>query len=618
MALTACFVSASRQNVFFAELLDALADALADHGIAVERSVDCFPPLGGQTAYVFVPHELLPLLMPDAHPDPQQLRRSVVICTEQPGTHWFQETAKVAQRAGAVIDINRLGAASLRKLGVDARFLQLGYTPRWDRWHGLEGRQRPIDVTLLAGATPRRLQAIARCGHHLAGRRTELHLPEALVPHRADSGQFISGARKWELLSQSRLLINVHRGELGYFEWQRATEAICNGCVLLSEHSLGAEPLVPGDHFASVSFDSLDVALEALLQDESRLARMRASAYELLRRHHPLSRSASVLVEAVTRAAAAPLPSQHGRRAAVPRPQPPRLPPPAWEGAQVDDELGFVRRAVTRLLIEQEDLRASLGTLRPASDTNRKPGRVEHLGIARSTSPRLSVVLTVTGDPASVARSIDHLAASEMSDYEVVIVDDTSSIGSGNRLRAALAQAPWLASTLLTLEPHSSLAQARNRGVELAVGELVLVMDARHAPYPHALGHLADALDRNRSAVFSYGIVEQDGHSGPIGATGYLGWDTTMLRYGDFVGGMAMVRRRALLEVGGYATDRALRGWEGLALWCAFADRGWIGTRVPEIVARQRVGLMPPSAEASDAWNLLRERFMCLSASVAA
>ncbi len=40
------------------------------------------------------------------------------------------------------VDINRLGVAALQKLGIDARFLQLGYTPRWDHWHGEQDTER--------------------------------------------------------------------------------------------------------------------------------------------------------------------------------------------------------------------------------------------------------------------------------------------------------------------------------------------------------------------------------------------------------------------------------------------------------------------------------------------
>ena len=622
MVPTACFVSASRQNVFFAELLDALADELKGQGIAVERAVDHFPAPREGLVYVFVPHELLPLLMPDAHPSEHQLRRSVTICTEQPGTHWFEESAEIAARAARTVDINRVGVSALRKLGIEANFLQLGYTPRWDRWRGDPRSSRPIDVALLAGATPRRLTAVARCAGQLAGRRTELHLPEALVPHRADSELFISGARKWELLSQSKLLLNVHRGELGYFEWQRAVEAIANGCVLLSEHSLGFEPLVPGEHFISVSFDSLDVALEALLDDTDRLGRIRTSAYQFLREQHPLSASIGVLAEAIGEAASGPVTSSRGDgHPSIARPRPPQLPPPAWELAKGDDDLGSVRRAIAQVLLDQRDLRSSLLDLELAAPGGRGEDQIERVGAAPTATPRVSVVLTVSDEAALVGKAIDSVAVSDFTDFELLIVDDASGDGSGNRIRAGLARAPWIAATLATRARRGGLARARNLGGELAAGELVFNLDARDALYPHALGRLVRALDQTPGAAFAYGIVAQAGVDGPSGLTSYLGWDADMLRYGNFVDAMAMVRRLSMMEVGGYATDRLLSGWEDLALWCAFADRGWGGTRVPEIVAYQRLALEPPLAERIDAgaaWSLLLDRYRCLSSSVAA
>ena len=49
---------------------------------------------------------------------------------------------------------------------------------------------------------------------------------------------------------------------------------------------------------------------------------------------------------------------------------------------------------------------------------------------------------------------------------------------------------------------------------------------------------------------------------------------------------MRAVRREVLLGVGGFTSDFRLHGWEDFALWCAFADAGLRGVRVPEIVAR--------------------------------
>jgi hypothetical protein len=150
---TACVVSASYQNVFFEELLDAFAQALIDAGIDVERAIDHFPPLRDGVAYLFVPHEFLPLVKPDAHPSEAQMRRTVSICTEQPGTSWFDADAEAAARSGVAIDINPVGVAELRRRGVVARHLQLGYGPAWDTWHLDASHERPIDLAFMGGYT---------------------------------------------------------------------------------------------------------------------------------------------------------------------------------------------------------------------------------------------------------------------------------------------------------------------------------------------------------------------------------------------------------------------------------------------------------------------------------
>ncbi len=619
MQPTVCFVSASSQNVFFGELLDALADALGEHDIAVERAVDYFPELRDGLAYAFVPHELIPLLMPDAHPSDRQLRRSVAICTEQPGTPWFDHTVQIARRAGSSVDINRLGVAEQRKLGIDATFLQLGYTPLWDCWHGEREPARPVDLALLAGSTPRRLAAVAASAGHLASRRTELHMPEAFVPHLAESRHFLAGERKWELLARTKVLMNIHRSELGYFEWHRAIETLANGCVLLSEHSLGFAPLVPGEHFVSVSYDSLDVALGALLADEESLERMRESAYDFVRSELPLARSVEVLAEALTDVLRAPTgPARADGRVPSPRPKRPPMPPPEFERvASQRSELDVLRMATKQLLLDQREMRKTLHNIEVAVEGGSREDVVESFGPARA-APRVSVVVTVYNYAALVTKAIESVAASEFTDYELVIVDDASSDDSGERIREALLWAPWVTAKLITRGRNEGLAQARNLGSELAAGEFVFILDADNMIYPHALGRLVRALDEDPTASFAYGIIEQFGIGGSTGLLSYLEWDPQRLRYGNFVDAMAMMRRQALLEARGYVTDPRLHGWEDFALWCAFASRGLHGVRVPEIVARYRAAahsmISITNIDTSVAWTLLLDRFEFLAA----
>jgi GT2 family glycosyltransferase len=64
---------------------------------------------------------------------------------------------------------------------------------------------------------------------------------------------------------------------------------------------------------------------------------------------------------------------------------------------------------------------------------------------------------------------------------------------------------------------------------------------------------------------------------------------------------MALIRRRALVDVGGYCADPRLGGWEDYDLWCQFAERGWRGVQVPELLAwYRRSGHSMLSTSASD------------------
>ena len=95
-------------------------------------------------------------------------------------------------------------------------------------------------------------------------------------------------------------------------------------------------------------------------------------------------------------------------------------------------------------------------------------------------------------------------------------------------------------------------------------------------------------------------------------------WNPERLRYGNYIDAMAMIRRAAIIEAGGYTRDDRLHGWEDFDLWCAFADRGLYGIRVPEILSRYRTGvysmISTTDIDAQAAWGALVERHTFLMA----
>jgi Glycosyl transferase family 2 len=610
-----CFVSASHQNVFFDELLEAFRDGLEARGVATERAVDHFPAPQDDLVYVFVPHEYLPLTHVDSHPGWRQLRRSVAICTEQPGTPWFATAAKVAADAGAAVDINELGVEALAREGVRARLVRLGYVPSWDRWGGDDTAGRPVDLTFMGGHTDRRGVALARCGHALRDHQLAFHVFETRLPHQADDPWFLSGERKWEALGRAKTILNVHRSELGYMEWQRVLGALINGCVVLTEHSLGYEPLVPGEHFISAHFDNLHLAARALVEDPERLSRIRQSAYRLLREEMTMEGSMDALAEALSEVAAWRLPgADPGEPVPVPRPAPPPVPQPAYVTAKAGDH-EMMRMALKHLVLEVRDVKRRLAT---ASDAHAEPpgDEEETFGPYRRAVPHVSVVVTVYNYEEYVPEALASVARSDYDSLEIVVVDDASSDDSVAAVRRTLEERPWVAAKLIRRGANSGLAAARNLGIAHARGDYVFILDADNAVYPKALGSLAGALDADHGASFAYGIIEQFNERGPGAIISWLGWDPRRLRYGNFVDAMAMLRRGDLLRVGGFTSDAAIHGWEDFALWCAMADAGRRGILVPDVIARYRVGLHSmismTNIDVSGAWGALLRRYPVL------
>ena len=106
----------------------------------------------GAINLVVAPHELFVL---DDASDAEVARAaaaSIPICTEQPGTPWFNLTAGLIRDAPLVVDINPKGVDAIRARGHEAMHLQLGGVPSMRA----PETDRDLDLLFLGGSTPRR------------------------------------------------------------------------------------------------------------------------------------------------------------------------------------------------------------------------------------------------------------------------------------------------------------------------------------------------------------------------------------------------------------------------------------------------------------------------------
>jgi glycosyltransferase involved in cell wall biosynthesis len=197
---------------------------------------------------------------------------------------------------------------------------------------------------------------------------------------------------------------------------------------------------------------------------------------------------------------------------------------------------------------------------------------------------------------------------------ELVIVDDHSTDGSHGVAESLLREIDWFPATLLGRAASGGSAVARNVGFAAARAPHVLTLDAGNTLYPTALRTLLERLEPAPSDVIAaYGIVEQFDTTGSLGLSGHLPWDIERLVRGNFISDIAMFRREAWSQIGGYAVPSDVEdGWEEYDLWLSAAELGLRAEFVGSVVGRSRQQpssmLKVSDVDLASTFVILRER----------
>ena len=608
------FVLAPGQNAFFRELAEALHHELGQLGVGASIVSGEFPePRPGLVNVLIPPHEYAELRRGEL--PFEQLGRTIFICAEQPGTHWFGSNLALTRLGGAIFDVNPASVRRMDELGIEAEHLPLGYTPLWDCFD--PGAEPAIDVTFLGRASKRRERLLSGWAGTLARHRCRIVLSDNLRPNPASSESFVAGERKRELLADSKVLLNVHADEEPYFEWLRVLEAIHCGAVVVSEWSTDYAPLVAGEHFLSGRPETLHQLAAQILDDGDRRRAMRSAAFELIRDQLPMRAAAERLADAAEDLAANPRPS---RRPALRLPAPSGPEPTLGQVLQpirdrLDEPGAEMRRATKNARLAAIGTRRRLLAADDASASENGAARAEVAAETpawRQSTARVSVITPLYDHADHVEAALDSVRRGRYHDYELIVVDDGSTDGSAEVVRGWMQLHPDSPALLLRHPANRGLPSARNSAIEFARGELVLALDSDNELMPHALERLTEALDTDPGAAFAYGILEKFNDDGSLGLVSYLGWEPERLRLHNYIDALALMRRAVLLAVDGYTTDMRLYGWEDYDLWCKLAAQGMRGAHVKEILARYRIAnssmLSVTDLSLADATHALAER----------
>lgn len=200
----------------------------------------------------------------------------------------------------------------------------------------------------------------------------------------------------------------------------------------------------------------------------------------------------------------------------------------------------------------------------------------------------VSIISTLYNYAHTIAETLDTVLAQTLEGLDVVVVDDGSTdYGVEQVLQWAKKNAAGFYSfKLIKHAKNEGLATARNTAIHNCLGDYVFVLDADNHMLPRCAEVHKRALDEDDKSAFAYSMIAEFGDA--TGVMGTLRWSKDLLSHGNYIDAMAMIRKSAWHEVGGYKKLKGI-GWEDFELWLNFADRGEKAIWIPQILSKYRV-----------------------------
>ncbi len=200
--------------------------------------------------------------------------------------------------------------------------------------------------------------------------------------------------------------------------------------------------------------------------------------------------------------------------------------------------------------------------------------------------PLFSVVIPTYDRRERLLRAARSVLAQRWTDYEIVVVDDGSTDGSAEAMRALAPAAR------IVVQANHGCSAARNAGTRFAAGSYVAFLDSDDAWLPWTLASYAAVIGEHAPtwlyASGSAELAQADAVAEePLAAVRFEHYRAAASRDGlkPLPTGVA-IRREALLRVGGF--DERIQVGEDMDLWFRLsAEPGFVRMDAPVAVARE-------------------------------
>ncbi|MDX2031911.1 MAG: glycosyltransferase family A protein [Blastocatellia bacterium] len=212
-----------------------------------------------------------------------------------------------------------------------------------------------------------------------------------------------------------------------------------------------------------------------------------------------------------------------------------------------------------------------------------------------NTSPRISIIIPAYNTSQYIGEALDSVFAQSFTDYEVIVIND----GSPDTPELERVLEPYQPRIRYLKKENGGLASARNAGLRVSRGEIIVMLDSDDYWLPDYLEKQVASLTSAPDVAVSYTNAMLFGDS-PLAGKDFMTLfpsegDVTfasMLEEKVHVMGTCMVKREVIFDMGLY--DETLRASEDFDLWLRVAHKGWkiVYLREPLFMYRRRAGCL--------------------------
>lgn len=225
-------------------------------------------------------------------------------------------------------------------------------------------------------------------------------------------------------------------------------------------------------------------------------------------------------------------------------------------------------------------------------------------------TPLVSVLMPIYNGASDLRQALDTILKQSFNGFEVIAINDGSRDDSAEVLNAVNDSR-----VRVVHQDNMGLAATLNRGLSLAQAPLIARQDQDDLSHPERLAKQLSYLNNNPECIllgtaadiWVGDVPSERAHDHPTEHE-LLAFD--LLFNNPFVHSSVMMRKDAVLEVGGYTTDRSRQPPEDYELWSRLARKG----RVANLSERLLVYREVPHSMSRNGPNPFLDRLVSLSA----